>query len=218
MRSVRTKRLIVIVVCNLKGGTAKTTSSVFLAHALVLLGYKVMLCDADPTRSSLSWSELGDFPFATIGLAVKNLHKQLPGIVGDDIDVAIIDCPPVEDHKNIVQSAMRLATVVVVTTAPTSIEYDRLPPVFAALEEVESVRDDDQLPPAAVLLNRCVAGASSTEVYRESITEDGHRVLAAAIPRLELYAQSFPDPVKKVGLYDAAAREILALAGEQVTA
>ena len=208
-RASRQRRLLVITVCNLKGGTAKTTSSVFLSYALSLRGFRVLLVDADPTRSSLSWSEQAAFPFSVIGLAVKNLHSQRAGIVSDDIDIVVIDAPPLEEQRGIVQSAMRAADAMVITMAPTTIEFDRLDPVFAALEDTAGLRDGG-LPSAFVLLNRCVSQASSTETFRSIITEQGRRVLANHIPRKEIYAQAFPDDVKDPADYKSVAAELLA--------
>ncbi len=44
----RHRRWAVLAVINLKGGTSKTTSAVFLAHVLREQGQRVLLVDADP--------------------------------------------------------------------------------------------------------------------------------------------------------------------------
>jgi len=46
------KTAVRIAVINCKGGTAKTTTSVNLAHALANQGLKVLLCDLDPQASA----------------------------------------------------------------------------------------------------------------------------------------------------------------------
>lgn len=46
-----------LVTVNLKGGTGKTTSAVYLALALARCG-RTLLIDADPQQSALRWSEL----------------------------------------------------------------------------------------------------------------------------------------------------------------
>ncbi|MFD1276874.1 AAA family ATPase [Streptomyces kaempferi] len=43
---------------NLKPGVGKTTSAVWLAHALHELGVSPLLVDSDPASSALRWSEL----------------------------------------------------------------------------------------------------------------------------------------------------------------
>lgn len=48
---------------NLKPGVGKTTSAVWLAHALHESGLSPLLVDSDPASSALRWSELaGGFP------------------------------------------------------------------------------------------------------------------------------------------------------------
>jgi len=50
-----------------------------------------------------------------------------------------------------------------------------------------------------VLLNRCITRASSTADAREALGELGYDVLETAVPRLEVYAQSFGMPIPGTG-------------------
>jgi chromosome partitioning protein len=198
----------VITVANLKGGTAKTTSAVFLAHALAASGRQVLFVDADPQGSALRWSELAEWPFPALGLAVRDLHRRLPGIAGDRYDLVVIDTPPLDEQAGVVYSALRAATHIVVPMAPTTIEFDRLSPVWAAVEEVAPLRDGPS-PVSVVLLNRTVPNASSTEAFRLHISDAGHQVLSTAIPRREQFAQAYGAPVDAAGPYTDAAEELL---------
>ena len=47
-----------LALANLKPGTGKTTSAVWLAHVFAQAGNSVMLVDADPAGSALEWSDL----------------------------------------------------------------------------------------------------------------------------------------------------------------
>ncbi|MFE6229410.1 AAA family ATPase [Cellulosimicrobium sp. NPDC057862] len=199
----------IITVTNLKGGSAKTTSCAYLAHAYAAQGLSVLVIDADPQGSALRWSELGEWEVPTLALPVKNLHVRLSGIVPATTDVVLIDTPPLDENAGIVYSALRAADAIVVTMAPTMMEYERLTDVWAAIDEVEPLRVKPAA--AAVLLNRTIANARSTETFRELITDAGRHVLAATIPRRESYAQSFAAPVTDLGAYADAAREIAAL-------
>lgn len=199
----------VITITNLKGGSAKTTSTAYLAHALAAKGLSVLVVDADPQGSALRWSEAADWEIPTLALPVKNLHTRLDGIVSASTDVVLIDTPPLDDHAGIVYSAMRAADTVVVTMAPTMMEFDRLADVWAALEEVEPLRQRPAQ--TAVLLNRTIANANSTKTFRDLIAEAGHHVLQTTIPRREPIAQSFAAPVVDLGRYADAAEEIYQL-------
>lgn len=200
---------LVIAVVNLKGGTAKTTTAVFLAHTLRERGRRVLLVDADPQGSAQSWNEDAPdpFPFPVVGLATRDLHRQLPGFVNTAIDAVVIDTPPLDQRAGIVGSALRAATVVVVPVAPTPMEYKRLASVTAAVQDAASLRPDGDPVPLAVVLTRTVANATSTVVWRDQITADGLWCLRAEVRRLERFAQADGDNV--VGAADTAYGEVI---------
>src|SRR5437588_5694561 len=89
-----------LALANLKPGTGKTTSAVWLAHVFAQAGNSVLLVDADPSGSALEWSDLAGldpritpreaFPFRVVALPSRELHRRLPEIARDD-DVVIID-------------------------------------------------------------------------------------------------------------------------------
>lgn len=212
--------MIVIAVVNLKGGSAKTTTAGYLCAAFHEAGMRVLGVDADGENESLQgWQEAADLPFPVITLAVSNLHKQLPGIVGDRYDVVVIDTPPMKAQRGTVLSAARLATHVVVPMAPTPIEYDRLPAVQELLTDAADVRPDGRPPLFAVLLTRTKPRAASTRTYRELITEDDITVLRAQIGNLERFAQAWGDPIRDAtrSAYGDVAMELLDL-GEETLA
>ena len=176
-----------VALANLKPGTGKTTSAVWLAHVFASAGNRVLLVDADPSGSALEWSDLAaldpamdperaSFPFRMVALPSRELHRRVPEIAQDD-DVVIIDTPQIEDHAGIARSALRYADEVVIPCAPSPIEINRTSPV----------REE---------LNRGRSRALSTTDAREALHELGYDVLDTAVPRLELYAQSFGLPIK----------------------
>lgn len=198
----------VLTLINLKGGSAKTTSSAFLAHAIASRGHRVVLVDADPQGSAMRWQGLAEWPIPVFGLASTTLHRQLWGIVEKDrFDLVIIDTPPLEERDGIVASALRVATDVVVPMAPTMMELDRISPVWKAVDDATGWRDDD--PVVRVLLNRVVPNANSTQAIREALSAQGHEVLTAMVPRREMYAQAFGAPVPADDAYAAAAEELV---------
>lgn len=201
----------IITITNLKGGSAKTTSAAYLAHAYEKTGHNVVLIDADPQGSALRWSEAAEWTLPTIGLPVKNLHTRVRGIVPPQTDTVIIDTPPLDEQAGIVYSAMRAADSIIVTMAPTMMEFERLADVWAAIEEIAPMRERE--PTVAVLLNRTVANARSTQTFRAAITSSGHTVLNTTIPRREAIAQAFAGPVSDLGAYESAAAEIATMEG-----
>ena len=196
-----------IALANLKPGTGKTTSAVWLAHVFAQAGNSLLLVDADPSGSALEWSDLAAmcprlapaqavFPFRIVALPSRELHRRLPEIARN-YDVVIIDTPQIEDHAAIARSALRYADEILIPCAPSPIEINRTTPVRDEILEMASVRE--QPVRSAVLLNRCIARAHSTVDAREALEHLGYDVLGTVVPRREVYAQSFGLPIKQTG-------------------
>ncbi len=204
----------ILAVINLKGGTSKTTTAVFLAHALHEQGRRVMLVDADQQGSAFNWNEDAPerFPFPVISLPTRDLHRQLPDFVNADIDAIVIDTPPLEQKTGIVTSALRAATMVVVPVAPAAIEYKRLHQVAEVVQDAADFWPEGRHPAVAVLLTRTIPNASSTEVWREQLAADGFWVLKPDVRRLERFAQAYGENITDASrtAYGAAISELLA--------
>lgn len=204
--------MLTLAIVNLKGGSTKTTTAAFIAHALHESDLRVLGVDADGENESLlSWQEVGNWDFPVIGMPVPNLHRQLPGVVGEDrYDAVVIDTPPMKERHGVVLSAVRIATHVLCPTAPTGMEYDRLPAVRELVDEATEYRDGDG-PVFAVLLTRTVPNAASTQTYRELIEADGVPVLDTVIGRRECFAQAYGGSIRNAltSPYGDAVTEIL---------
>jgi chromosome partitioning protein len=191
---VEAPALRVVTVTNLKGGSGKSTTAGLLIHAWAQLGRRVVGVDADPQGTLTRWAEDAEWSVPVFGLATPKLHRDLPGIISPErFDLVVIDTPPLEQERGIVHSAMRAGTDVVVTLAPTASEWDALPRVWDALEDVDSLRDRPS--PVSVLWNRVRANTTAARVYRELLAEAGHYCLRASIPLAERYAQAVGAPV-----------------------
>src|SRR5215472_4989048 len=195
-----------VALLNLKPGTGKTTSAVWLAHIFVEAGRRVLLVDADPSGSALEWSDLAamdprvqpeaGFPFRIVALPSRRVHLRVPEIARED-DVVIIDAPQLEDHSGIARSVMRYADEILIPCAPSPIEINRTTPVRDEIAEVEELRDKPAR--SAVLLTRCISRAHSTANAREALEGLGYDVLRTSVPRLEVYAQSFGVAIPETG-------------------
>jgi chromosome partitioning protein len=195
-----------VALLNLKPGTGKTTSAVWLAHIFAEAGHRVLLVDADPAGSALEWSDLAAmdprlpptaaFPFRIVALPSRRLHLRLAEIAHAD-DVVIIDAPQLEDHSGIARSAMRYVDEILIPCAPSPIEINRTTPVRDEIAELQELRDEPVR--SAVLLTRCVSRAHSTANAREALADMGYEVLRTTVPRLEVYAQSFGLPIAETG-------------------
>ena len=204
---------VVVAVVNTKGGTGKTTTVAYAAHALHEQGRRVAVVDADPQGSAVSWSRYaGGWPFPVItDLDKPDLHRRLPGVVGTDYDVLLIDTPPLDQLKGVVVSALIAATVVLVPVAPTPAEVERMRAVREAITRSGDLRVSGLPPRSAVLLSRTVAGAASTAAWREQLEAAGDWVLRVQVARLERFAQAFGGPIERASTtgYGDAINELL---------
>ena len=191
-----------LAVLNLKGGTGKTTSAVFLASGLHADG-PTLLVDADPQGSALSWSEAaGGFEFPVVALPVRDLHRRVPQLAGGYRHV-VIDTPP--GDAGIVRGALLAADLALLPIPPSLMDLDRLMPTLELLSEVEPLNPVRVL----VLLTRVRRNTRSARAAREALAELGMPVMETEIPLREAYAAAFGLPVEKLHEYEHATRELL---------
>ncbi|GAA3117827.1 ParA family partition ATPase [Streptomyces rameus] len=186
---------------NLKPGVGKTTSAVWLAHALHASGFSPLLVDSDPASSALRWSELaGGFPFPVCALPVGDVHLRVNDFLGGR-QAVVFDAPQMEDHAHITRGIMRYAGEWIVPVTPAPIELDRMAPIDREMDDMQSLRAEPAR--AAVLLNRTnrpdATRTGPDADAREALVERGFDVLSTYIPRLDLYAQSFGSSVEVKG-------------------
>lgn len=115
----------VITVCNLKGGTAKTTTSMMTAAALVAQGYSVRVVDMDLMQGSASaWLDDAEKAGFDLGYSVNphNVHslRRMPM----DTDFVIIDCPP--NTPDLIDAAINRADLVLIPVMPSGLEMTRM--------------------------------------------------------------------------------------------
>ena len=182
------RRALRITVCNLKGGTGKTMSSVYLAAGLSRRG-RTLAVDADPQGSLLSWSEEAaaagaEFRFPVVALPVKDLHRRARHFIGD-YEHMVVDTPP--GHQAIVRSAVLAAEAVVIPVQPSLMDLDRLRPTVELLAELAEINDVS----VYAVLTRVRRGTRSARETRTVLKDMGLEVLSAEIPLREAFGMSF---------------------------
>ncbi len=203
-----------VAVVNLKGGTAKTTSAMFLAAALAARG-RTLLVDTDPQGSALSWSETAEaegyeLPFAIMGLPTKDVHRKLARVAGD-YEHVVVDTPPGEIA--ITRSALRAAEVALVATSPSVMDVSRFRPTLDLLADVEDLNEDLAY---YVLITRTRRISREGRDARNVMEGMGLPVLKTEIPHLSFYSEAFGAPVDELAEYEAVAEELLTLEAEGV--
>ncbi|MEU7817043.1 ParA family protein [Pseudonocardia sp. NPDC049154] len=204
---------MILSVCNTKGGSSKTTTAAYLAHALVEQDVKVLVIDADPQGSITRWAEMADWTIPVRGMASTRLHVQDVGVELEarGHDAVIIDTPGTDERRAIVESAVRASTHVLVPVAPTSIEIERMASVKELIDDVAHMGRHTAPPASLALLTRTIPNAVATTEYRELLTEEGWHVLRSTVARREVYAQAFGGPIERATAtaYGDALEELL---------
>ncbi len=196
-----------VAVVNLKGGTTKTSSSMFLAAALSRRG-RTLLVDCDPQGSSLSWSEGaeadgGRLPFSVMGLPTKDVHKKLRGFEGDYRHI-VLDTPP--GDLGIVRSALLAADTALVAVQATAMDLDRVQPTIDLIAEMEPINDLT----FSILLARVRRISREGQDARAAMEGAGLPVMKAEVPQLGFYADAFGEPFgEDLGEYERVAAELL---------
>lgn len=190
----------------------KTTSVGWQAHALHERGYPVIAFEADYSRQLAEWDlQAGGFPFPVQQQPSPLFYKNVPPAMQEE-QIGVVDCGHAEDHRNIVQSVLRIADLAILNTGATIADIDRIErlPMRELIDDVDVLRPDGCPPPTWVLLNRTVAGAKATGQYRKYLEDLGWQVFSTTIPHRQMYAQSMLKPVTARGsAYDSLTTEMI---------
>lgn len=167
---------MIIAIGGQKGGTGKTTTTIALADAWHKAGKSVLLIDADPQRSAMTWGDVraeAGLESPSIIAMGEAMHKrdQLPKLAGG-FDVVLIDCPP--RFGKILRSALMVADLIIMPCGPSDVDAWALTETLDLVEEAQTLRDELR---SAVLITRKVPRTTIGRTARELLAEGGHPVL-----------------------------------------
>lgn len=160
-----------------KGGAGKSTLAVNVAAELAARGRRVLLVDADPQGTAITWAsiaaEAGGTAPTTIALG-DNLRAALPSAAAGFSDT-VIDLPGRASKRAV--GALMLSDVAVIPCGPSPADAWALAPTVELVGEAREVRAELR---AVLVLNRAdrtSIGAST----REAIAGLGLPVLEASV-------------------------------------
>jgi chromosome partitioning protein len=180
---------MIIALSSLKGGSGKTTLAIHLAHAIALMGKRVLLADADPQGSAGGWAaareEGAPPPFPVIGMARNTLHRDLPEVL-KDYDHCVIDTPP--RVSALARTAVLAADFVLIPVQPSSFDC------WAASETVQLVQEaQESFKPnlkAGFIINRRVVNSAIGREVREVLAEYSFPIFKTAISQRVAFAEA----------------------------
>lgn len=209
---------MILALTGQKGGSGKSTTAISVAAELHARGSRVLLVDAAPQGSALTWAavaaEAGQGAPTVVGMGVDLCEPtQLPTLA-KNFEHVVIDCPP--RNYDIQWAALMVADLAVLPCGPAAVD------VWAMAESLELVRSaqkvrQEQRPElrAAVLLTQLVARTVIGARVREALAEVGLPILSATLGFRIAYQEA---PAAGVGVaqYGAgdAADEVHALTDE----
>jgi len=190
---------------NLKGGVAKSTSSVYTALVLAAQGGRVLLVDADATnRTGLKWSSLApDWPASVtvVSWEVPDLARRVQAVEGD-YDHIVIDTGP--QRPAILRQALMVTSDLVVPVAPSPVELEQLPDTFALAAEIDAISPVF----AQVMFAKVRRGTRSSVEARRYLEEHQLPVMDAEIHLLESYPLAYGTVPTDLAEYEAVVKEL----------
>ncbi len=167
-----------IAVVNTKGGVGKTTTAVYLTAVACAEGMSAELLDADPQGSATSWAEIAAEGASPLPFPVTPANKITLGRPSS-YDFTVIDTPP--GAADIIQAAIDAADVVVVPTAPSGLDLQRVWPTLEASAHK----------PAGVLLTSAELGTKLLDLTKEALESEGVFVFENIIGKRQAIRQAF---------------------------
>lgn len=180
---------LMIAALNLKGGCAKTTTTVNLGGVLHESGRKPLLIDIDPQKSATFWAGQGngDFPFPVVPIEVNNARQfktQLDKLIKDNkADTVLFDCPPALAHASLL--AALLADIVLIPVTPSPLD------VIATQDAIKTILDarkerKGKYPQAVLIPSRLIQGTVLAREIKGSLKQFNELIAPSISMRVAL--------------------------------
>ena len=195
-----------------KGGAGKTTLAAHLGHCLQERGHSVLLIDADPQGSLLSWAEEtdGSYP-SVIGMHQPKQLARETQTMGAAYEYVVIDSQG--SLGEMIPAALKVADLVLIPIQASALD------VWANSDLVELIQARQQitdgLPTAAFVINRLKPNTRLSRELRDAVGEYGLEILDGAVHDRIAFAESISNG-ETVLTHSGPARQDIEKITEQV--
>lgn len=191
---------MIISVVNTKGGTAKTTTAIYLACEFAQRGKTTTVIDLDQQGSASDWADRASNANDPLPFPVRDTNfKRLGSLAMEAAEqggVAIIDTPPGDPRA--IDAAIDVADFVVVPSQASSIEIAR---VWETLPSLEGR-------PHGVLITSARLGTKHLEQAVDMLEAHGAPVFRTKIPIRESIRATFGKTPESTSGYADVVQEI----------
>jgi chromosome partitioning protein len=178
---------MILTLAGQKGGTGKSTLAINLAVEWMRRGKRVLLVDADPQGTTLTWSNVAaeaGVKAPTVIAMGDNLRQALPELAAA-ADVTLIDTAGRQSKR--LAGALMLADMALLPCRPYPSD------VWALAESVETVRTVQELRSellAAIVINGKESRTALGRGARDAVSSAGLPVLSADICQRVAFAEA----------------------------
>ncbi len=182
---------MIISFLNQKGGVGKTTLSINAAYALADQGYKVILADSDPQRSSMAWASVRNnanqpLSFNVIGIDSGSMRETLTRMKQQDgYDFIIIDGAP--RMTDLARAAIIISDLVVMPMQASGFDLWATDELKSMIEEAKIYKPEII---HAVLLNRVVPNTNLAKDVLADMQENGWTFFDTVIGQRQNFANA----------------------------
>lgn len=160
---------MIVTITNLKGGTGKTTTAVYLACLLAKEG-RTLLVDGDPQGSATLWAEEAaetgtPLPFTTDQQPSDRLGTYVTKKTGE-YDNIVVDTPP--GHESITLGALKVSDTVIITMSTGMADLMRY---GATVDLVEATQALNPKLKAYTLITKARANTTSRRTLKAALDQ-----------------------------------------------
>lgn len=209
---------MIVALVGQKGGSGKSTLAACIASELMARKLRVLLVDADPQRTAVTWHDVAaeaGHEAPTVTAMTGSLHRenQLPALARG-FDHTVIDTPP--RLGEVQRSALMVADIAIMPCGPSG------PDAWALAESIRTVREALDYRPElriAICINKKRSRTSLSKGARRALEATGMRVLETEIGFRQPYQDALTAGmgVTRYAPRDAATVELRALVDELLT-